>query len=140
MSEAKKRWLKINHDRDADKSFKPSIRKKWPAKRFPIPNAEPHTKVFEYYKNRKLYEPKGCGHTNLGYVIGCIEKGWKVQIIDKRTKEDLTYKILIRAYYFSWIRFQVKDLDSLFEKIKNFYSSLDQASKESLLFRNGEEA
>src|SRR5436190_2006564 len=52
------------------------------------------TRVIKKYQNRKLYDTKDSCYITLDEIAGLIRKGEDVQVVDNRTKADVTSIIL----------------------------------------------
>lgn len=83
-------------------------------------NNDKTTLVFRRYPNRKLYA-LGTGHyVNLGDIVQAIKDGQDVKIVDSRTREDITKRIL-QAVLFRVQRDQLfyKDTQEIHQMIRD---------------------
>lgn len=62
-----------------------------------VPGKEP--KVIKRYTNRKLYDTVESRYVTLDEIAGMIKDGMEVQIVDNRTKEDLTSVTLAQIIF-----------------------------------------
>ena len=46
------------------------------------------------YQNRKLYDRKSRGYTTLDQLKEVIKDGENIQVIDAKTKSDITYQVM----------------------------------------------
>jgi polyhydroxyalkanoate synthesis repressor PhaR len=63
----------------------------------PVPGKEP--KVIKRYTNRKLYDTVESRYVTLDEIAAMIKEGVEVQIVDNRTKEDLTSVTLAQIIF-----------------------------------------
>ncbi len=54
-------------------------------------------RVIKKYSNRRLYDTAVSGYINLEGLIGLIQQGEQVQVIDAKSGEDLTRPVLVQA-------------------------------------------
>lgn len=70
------------------------------AERDPIPEESKHpTRVIKRYSNRKLYDTDESRYVTLVEIAQMVRAGEEVQIIDNRTKEDLTSVTLAQIVF-----------------------------------------
>lgn len=54
--------------------------------------------VIKKYSNRRLYDTSKSAYITLGQVVELVEQGEALEIIDAKTKEDITQRVLAQVF------------------------------------------
>ncbi|NIO44456.1 MAG: hypothetical protein GTN36_02780 [Candidatus Aenigmarchaeota archaeon] len=73
--------------------------------------------IYRYSSNRKLYDTKNKGYVNLTDIKQMIKEGYNIQVIDKKTNEDITYMTQLKLLFMlESIEYKI-DLDELANRL-----------------------
>ena len=54
--------------------------------------------VIKKYSNRRLYDTSRSAYITLGQVVELVEQGHALEIVDAKTKEDITQRVLAQVF------------------------------------------
>ena len=95
-------------------------------------------RTIKKYSNRKLYDTVQSCYVTLPEIAAIIREGSSIQVIDNRTKEDVTYLTQIKLLFVNEEKVSKKDSSELLERViretgtfTGFINSMETPSHES---------